>query len=127
MTIEVLPQEFSVCKVADVSALTLASPFSFSAWTDNECSLVCPSETAPSLTRYREDGWRAMRIVGLLAFSMVGVLAYITRLMAEADISVFALSTFDTDYWLLKEDRLERAISVLEADGCTVIVKNAID
>lgn len=75
MKLEVLPQTFSVCKVADYGGVDLAAPFVFTGATDGEKSLVCPVALVPVNTIVRSDGWRAFRVVGMLDFSLVGILA----------------------------------------------------
>lgn len=84
--------------------------------TADELSIVCSSESAPNDVR-RESGWRALRVVGPLHFAMVGVIAGLTAALAAASISVFVISSFDTDYLLVKEERLESAIKSLRAAG----------
>ena len=117
MKLEVLPMPLTVCKVSTPAAIDLNTPFTFAARTDGELSLVCPTEAAPPETVAREDGWRAFRVAGSMAFSLVGVLARLTARLAEAKISVFAVSTFDTDYLLVKADRLEAALEALARNG----------
>lgn len=117
MKLEVLPMPMTVCKVAYPTELDMNVPFTFAARTDRELSLVCPTASAPADTLAREDGWRAFRVAGSMAFSMVGVLARLTDRLAAVKVSVFAVSTFDTDYLLVKADRLDVALAALEADG----------
>ena len=75
MKIQILPIEFTICKVEDYSGTDLTKPFCFAAHTDEEHSLVCPSDVVPANTVARDDGWRALRIAGTLDFSIVGILA----------------------------------------------------
>ena len=117
MNIQILKENFSVCQVSDISAADLSVPFTFAAVTDSELSLVCPSEYAPQNITAREDGWRAMRITGVLDFSLIGILAEIASLLAKANISIFALSTYNTDYILVKDKSLARAADVLKNNG----------
>lgn len=112
-TIEILRPEFTVCKVKDVSQIDFLGGFVFVGKTDSEISLICPSDRAPKDALSREEGWRALRVVGTLDFSLVGILAGITAVLAARGISVFALSTFDTDYILVKNERLAEAIEAL--------------
>ena len=88
--------------------------------TDNELSLVCRESSAPQQGRV-ESGWRCLAVAGPLEFSEVGVLAALTLPLAEAGVSVFAISTYDTDYLLVKEERLEEAIRSLQAAGHEVL------
>ena len=116
MTIEILRPSFTVCKVEDVSRIDLSGEFVFVGKTDTEISLVCPTNQAPQTTLSREDGWRAMRVAGALDFSLIGILANITTLLAEKNISVFAVSTYDTDYILIKQERLAQAVEALKTN-----------
>ncbi|MCR5433802.1 MAG: ACT domain-containing protein [Bacteroidaceae bacterium] len=65
----------------------------------------------------RNDGWRAFRIEGVLDFSLIGILAKITAYLAENDVGIFAISTFNTDYILAKAENFEKAVKTLEAKG----------
>ncbi len=117
MTLILLPQAFSVCKVKDVSSVDFTGEFVFFAKTDDELSLVCETERAPEDCVANEPGWRAFKIEGVLDFGMVGVLANISGLLTKAGISLFAVSTYNTDYILIKENSLDRAIEALIGGG----------
>jgi len=118
--IEPLEVELSVCKVEDYSQSDLCQPFCFTGSTDEEFSLVCPTELVPANTTDRDDGWRAFRIVGVLDFSLVGILAGIAEVLAENKIGLFAVSTYNTDYILTKAENYERALDVLRNAGYTI-------
>ena len=117
MIIQVLKQQFSVCKVADYCEVDCCHPFVFTGSTDTEKSLVCPTECIPATTIERVDGWRAFRIKGQLDFSLIGILAHISSTLAAEKIGLFAVSTFDTDYIMVKEDDLDRALAALAKAG----------
>lgn len=121
MELKKLPYELAVCKVESISAIDLHARFFFIGRTEEELSLVCTTEDAPESTIEREDGWKAFRVEGVLDFSLVGILAKIAGVLAENGISIFAMSTFNTDYILVKADRFEQAAHVLEAAGYAVI------
>ena len=95
MTLELLEQAFSVCKLSEDSPVDLSMPFCFYARTDAEISIVCETEAAPANCLAREDGWRALRVAGQLDFSLLGILAGLTGALAAAGVSVFAVSTYD--------------------------------
>lgn len=120
MVIERLNCDFSVCKVTDYSLAELNNEFCFIGKTDNEKSLVCLTADVPSDTTDRVDGWKAFRIRGTLDFSLVGILARISAILAEHKIGIFAISTFDTDYVLVKKENFAKASSVLKDGGYTV-------
>ena len=117
MKIKIIQKEFSVCKVADVSEIDFSDTFCFVGKTDEEISLVCSTDHVPQNVRKREDGWRAFRIQGELDFSMVGILSKLTTLLAEKEIGIFAVSTYNTDYILTRTQQFELAIQVLGENG----------
>lgn len=117
MILQILPQNLTVCKVGKVSDIDLMQDFFFLSKTDEEISLVCETRYAPSNATHREDGWKAFRIQGTLDFSLIGILSKITTLLAENLIGVFAVSTYNTDYVLVKEENFEKAIRALGEAG----------
>ena len=120
MTLEFLPLNFSVCQIEDAAQADMTAPFTFLSRTDTEISLVCESARVPQNVLRREDHWRAFRIAGTLDFSLIGILAKIAVLLAEEKISIFAISTYDTDYVLVKEEKLIHAINTLEKAGYAI-------
>ena len=118
-----LEQEFSVCKVKDYSLIDLGQPFVFTGSTDEEKSLVCPTTLVPQNTVERDDGWKALRINGILDFSLIGILAKISGILADNGIGIFAVSTFNTDYIFVKNYNFDKAIKTLE-DAGFIIGKN---
>ena len=68
----------------------------------------------------REDGWRAFRICGELDFSLIGILARVTKILASNQVGIFAISTYNTDYILTKEEDYDRALSVLKNAGYSI-------
>ena len=95
--------------------------FYFIGKTDEEISLVCRTEDTPADTTERDDGWKGFRICGILDFSLIGILSRITGILAENKIGIFAVSTFNTDYILVKAENFDKAVRVLSAEGYTVI------
>ena len=120
MKLTVLTQTFSICKLENYEQVDLDGPFVFTGSTDEEKSLVCPTQFVPADTLERSDGWRAFRIEGVLDLSLVGILARISDILARNDIGIFAVSTFNTDYILTKENDFERAIQLLSSSGWAV-------
>lgn len=121
MNLKLLPFPLTVCKLADTREVDLSKEFYFLGRTDEELSLVCNTEDTPLSTLEREDGWRGFRIEGTLDFSLIGVLAPITTLLAEQKIGIFAVSTYNTDYVLVKEGNLDRAVAALQAAGYSFV------
>ena len=118
--LETLRPRFSVCKVKDYSGVDLTKPFCFTGTTDEENSLVCPEALVPGNTIERDDGWKGFRIIGQLDFSLIGILARISKILAEGGIGIFAISTYNTDYILTKEENFEKAMKVLKKAGYEV-------
>ena len=87
--------------------------------TPDEQSVVCRQDAVPEGV-VAERGWRCLRVAGTIPFSVVGVLASLAAPLAEAGIGVFAVSTFDTDYLLVKEDDFEKAVAVLKQTGHSI-------
>ena len=87
--------------------------------TPDELSIACQQDRVPASIQCERD-WRCLRVVGPLDLSLVGLIASLSSTLADARISVFVFSTFDTDYLLLKDDKLEVAFQVLTAAGHTV-------
>jgi len=77
---------------------------------------VLPEDVGLSGTR-REAGWACIKVLGPLDFGLTGILADISRVLAEEEISIFAVSTFDTDYILIKQDSVSKAVTALEKAG----------
>ena len=121
MILKRLECEFTVCKLRDFGAVDLSRPFHFAARTDEECSLVCPTADVPDGTLARDDGWRAFRIDGTLDFSLIGILARISGVLAANEIGIFAVSTYNTDYILTKAENYERALRTLVEDGYQIL------
>ena len=120
MVLKKLPYKLTVCKMADIKEIDLNTEFYFIGRTDEEISLVCKTEDTPAATTERDDGWRGFRIEGVLDFSLIGILSKLSGILAENSIGIFAVSTFNTDYILVKEENFERAMTVLADAGYTV-------
>ena len=117
MELQVLESPLTVCKLASPADLNLSRELYFIGRTEEELSLVCPTAEVPERTLEREDGWRGFRICGVLDFSLVGVLSRISGILADNGIGLFAVSTYNTDTILVKEEQLERTLALLKAAG----------
>ena len=120
MELKIIEKEFSVCKVSHYEGVDLTKEFCFIGRTDEENSLVCPVEDKPEQVLEADDGWKAFRIEGVLDFSLIGILSKISSILAENQIGIFAISTFNTDYILTKKENFDKAIEVLKASGYTL-------
>lgn len=111
-----LEATFAVCRLAADAAVPdwAQQPGELSnvTRTGDELSIVCEQRWVPADTQHEGD-WRALRVPGPLDFGLTGILAKLTTALAKADVSVFAVSTFDTDYLLVKDTQLAAAQSLL--------------
>ncbi|RDV27549.1 ACT domain-containing protein [Alteromonas aestuariivivens] len=121
-TLEILPQEFTIHSLdgnAQIPAAVLKSPLYFVGKTSDELSIVVPSDvTVDSLES--DEHWRALELIGPLHLSMVGIMAQIGDVLAKAKISIFVISTFETDFFLVKSTKLQDAVTALKKAGYRV-------
>ena len=120
--LEVMDWELSICRLDRLpDASVLKKSPCFLGLTDDEISLVCETNATPRDAVQRDDGWRAFRVSGTLDRSLVGVLRGIADVLADIGVPVFVVSTYDTDYVLVRERFLDRALDELSAAGYTVV------
>lgn len=121
MELKKIHKDFSVCKIEDLSEVRLMDAFFFIGKTDEELSLVCETGSVPADTLQREDGWKAFRIQGVLDFSLIGILSKISGILADNKIGIFVVSTYNTDYVLVKKEDFEHALLILKREGYEVV------
>ena len=121
LELERLEHDLTVCRLSSVSQLDLAGDFYFIGRTDEEISLVCRTEDAPEDALAREDGWKGFRVRGVLEFSLIGILSRLSGVLAENGIGIYAVSTYNTDYILVKKENFEKALAALERAGCRIV------
>jgi hypothetical protein len=117
MKLRLLEGPYAVCKAEDFSQVDYRGEFLFLAKTDEEFSIVCQADQVPANTTAVELGWRAFRIEGQLDFSLIGILARISAILADRKIGIYVISTFNTDYILVKSENLAAAIDALGREG----------
>ncbi|AJP43608.1 amino acid-binding protein [Alteromonas australica] len=121
-TLEVLPQSFTIHSLdgdSDIPAEVLKSPLFFLGKTQDELSIVVPdSVSIDSLES--DENWKALELIGPLHLSMVGIMAQIGAVLAKAKVSIFVVSTFETDFFLVKENKLNDAQKALVKAGYSV-------
>jgi len=120
MKIKVINGDFSVCKVSDYSMVNFDADFCFTGKTDEEKSLVCKTTDVPPNTLACENGWKAFRIEGVLDFSLIGILSKISAILSKNKIGIFVVSTYNTDYILVKSENMAKAIDALHDEGYEV-------
>ncbi len=121
MELKVLPYDFSICKAENISSSDLTGEFFFISKTDEELSLVCITAEAPKKLIARDDGWNGFRIQGTLDFSLIGILSKLSAILAENNIGIFAVSTYNTDYIFTKKENFKKALNVLSNAGYKII------
>jgi hypothetical protein len=119
MKLEMLSTVFSICRLPPTSPIpewAMAGPFFSISRTAEELSIVCAQVDIPLNIKLEKD-WRCLKVMGPLDFNLTGILASLAMPLAQAGISIFAISTFDTHYLLVKEDRSKDAMEVLSKSG----------
>lgn len=119
MDLVILPEVYGVCRLnpaADIPAWALLGGFQAITRTADELSIVCPQINIPTTVQCEGD-WRILKVAAVLDFALTGVLVSLAAPLAEAGISIFAISTFDTDYLLVKVNALQQAVDTLLAAG----------
>ncbi|MEO1350941.1 MAG: ACT domain-containing protein [Cyanobacteria bacterium J06635_15] len=122
LSLMVMAQSLAVCRLpaqAKVPDWAMQGQFFAVTRTPEELSIVCEQAQVPPEVLYERD-WRSLKVFGPLDFSLTGILSAIATPLASAEISIFALSTYDTDYVLIKAEKLDAAVAVLSAAGHTV-------
>ena len=122
LTLFLLPDTFAVCRLAADAALpdwAVAGPFYAVTRTGEELSLVCPQQHVP-LGVTCQPGWRCLQVAGPLDFALTGVLASLAQPLAAAGVSIFAISTYDTDYLLIQQEAVDAARAALHNAGHTL-------
>ena len=122
LDLQVVAGEFAVCRLpaaASVPAWAGSAVFSSITRTADELSIMCPAAQVPAGVKH-EAGWRLLKFAGPFDFGVVGILAAVATPLAAAAISSLAVATFDTDYLLVKADRLDAVMQALTAAGHTV-------
>ncbi len=123
LTLRILSERLAICRLPGGVALpdwARAGEFCSITWSRDETSIVCAENLVPDAVQ-ANPGWRALMVVGPLDFSLTGILAMLAQPLAGAQISIFAISTFDTDYVLVKESTLDAAIQMLSESGHLIV------
>jgi hypothetical protein len=122
LSLSLLPGRLAVCRLGPNEAIP-RWVFSASFWsvtrTDEELSLILPEELVPSGWK-AEKGWRCLKVLGPLDFSITGIIASLSTPLARAGIPIFTISTYDTDYLLVRSGDVDRAKEVLAEHGLRI-------
>lgn len=123
LTLKLLDETYGVCsleKDSEISPWIVEGNFLSITKTDEELSIVCEEKNISEGIKY-EGGWKILKIEGKLDFALVGILAKISNIMAENNISIFAISTYDTDYILIKLNNINKAVELLKKENYNII------
>ena len=120
MELRRLEGDFTVCKIDNLDEVDFTRDFTFLSKTDDEISLLCESEYVPRRLIAVEAGWKGFKISGVLDFGMIGVISKISGLLAEAGISVFVVSTYNTDYVFVKAENFDESARIFVCNGYAV-------
>ena len=120
MELQRLEGDFTVCKIENIQNIDFTREFVFLSKTDDEISLLCETDYVPPGTIAQEPGWKGLKISGILDFGMIGVISRISSLLADAGISVFVISTYNTDYIFVKAENFDKTTGVLSSHGYKV-------
>ena len=105
---------------ADLPPALLKQSLFFISKTHDELSVVCPHDFLID-SQDTESNWQALEVIGPLGFSLTGIMANLSGVLARAGVSIFSISTYDTDYVLVKKQTVSKAITALKADGYNVV------
>ncbi|GEM85791.1 ACT domain-containing protein [Meiothermus granaticius] len=122
LTLELLPEPYAICRLAahsPIPAWAEGGGFVGISRSPEELSIVCWESRVPAGVQ-AERGWRALKLRGPFEFSLCGILASVLNPLAQAQIGILAVSTFDTDYVWVKSGQLEPALQALESAGHVV-------
>jgi hypothetical protein len=122
LAISVLPELFAICELGTHDAIpswAFSGDFSSVTRTHDELSVVCPQDSVPNPVK-ASKGWKSLKVEGKLDFQTVGILSSIASALAQAGISIFTFSTFDTDYFFVREENLGQGITALRKAGYEV-------
>lgn len=123
LTMKLLDEKYGVCRldaIEDTPDWAVKGEFYSITKTSDELSIVCCEENIPSGIEFEKD-WRILKVLGPLDFSLIGILSSISGVLAKQSISVFVISTFDTDYILIKEKDLDKSIDSLLEEGYNIV------
>jgi uncharacterized protein len=122
ISLQLLPDELAVCRLepgAPLPAWAMNGPLWSVTRTQSELSLVCDQANVPGQILAERD-WRVFMVNGPLDFSLTGILFQLSAALAQAGVSLFALSTYDTDYILVKSERVQQALAAFTSAGFSV-------
>ena len=116
-----LNKDFTISKLKVADNININQVFTFFSKTDEEISLVCETKYVPEDALEVEHGWKCFKISGVLDFGLVGIIAKISSVLAKNNISVFVVSTYNTDYIFVKEETYNKVTLILSENGYRIV------
>jgi len=120
MELQKIEYNFSVCKIDQIDHVDFTREFVFLSKTSDEISLVCETDYVPPNAIASESGWKALKISGVLNFGLIGVIAKISKILAENEVAIFVVSTYNTDYILMKIESFDKGVKALALNGYSI-------
>ncbi len=117
MVLKTLSQTYSISKLPSLEKLPSLVPETFLSVTGDEISFVCPERLVPENSTHRDDRWKGFYIAGELDFTLIGILANLSGILAGEGIGIFVVSTYNTDYIFVKQENFKAALYALERNG----------
>lgn len=114
MNLKILNNTFSICQIESIDNINLNEDFLFIGKTNEEISVICDTNSIPKNSIKVDNNWKCIKIDGVLDFSLIGILSKISAILADNNIGIFVVSTYNTDYILVREENIERAKKCLE-------------
>jgi Uncharacterized conserved protein len=121
MNLQLIKRDFSICKIEKMDIDLFEKEFVFIGKSDNELSLICETKLVPENVIQVEHGWSCFRIAEDAAFEKYGMIAFLSKIIAHEKTGILVVATYDTDYILLKENKMADVIKALEINGCKFI------
>lgn len=121
MVLQVVDKEFSIFKVKEISADFLRNEFTFISITDQELSVISPSQFVPDNVLQVESGWKCLRIAEDASFEKYGMIAFLANIISAQKTSTLVVGTYDTDYLFIKAEKFEQVIRALESNDCSFV------
>lgn len=118
MILEKIVGNFCICKLNKINNELLNNQYTFVSRTDNELSVICQKKDMPENVVIAEDGWKCFRIAEDAAFEKYGMIAFLTKIIAEQKTGVLVVATYNTDYLLIKDDKFIDVCNALQGQGC---------
>lgn len=121
MDLKMIEEKFAICQVQNFNGIDFERDYTFTAKTKDEYSIICLEKYVPEKCIKVEYGWNCFRIAEDAAFEKYGMIAFLADIIAKQQTGILVVATFDTDYILIKEEKIESVKAALIKEGCRFI------